>query len=62
MLNGNASFRRVTNEYGMLHDIPPPMVGQKRADGKFQVTLELNGSRRTTDLPLTNGDIAELGP
>jgi len=37
------------------------MVGQKRADGKFQVTLELNGSRRTTDLPLTYSDIAQLG-
>ena len=44
------------------HDISnhPPTVGHKRAGGQFQVTLELNGARRTTHLPLTNSDIAQL--
>jgi hypothetical protein len=50
------------NDNKTRHDIPnrPPTVGDKRAGGQFQVTLELNGARRTTNLPLTNSDIAQL--
>ena len=57
----NASHLRVVNGK-TRHDIPnhPTMVARKRADGQFQVTLELNGARRTTDLPLTDRDIAQL--
>ena len=38
----------------------PPMSGHMRVDGQFQVTLESNGARLTTDLPLTADDIAQL--
>ena len=50
------------NDNETRHDIPnhPPTVGDKRAGAQFQVTLELNGARRTTNLPLTNSDIAQL--
>ena len=63
VLNGNASHSRVMNGNGTRQDIPnhPPKVGLKGAGGQFQVTLELNGARRTTDLPLTYSDIAQLG-
>lgn len=63
VLNGNASHTRVMNGNGTRQDIPnhPPKVGLKGAGGQFQVTLELNGARRTTDLPLTYSDIAQLG-
>jgi hypothetical protein len=42
------------NDNETRHDIPnhPPTVGDKRAGGQFQVTLELNGARRTTICPL----------
>ena len=50
------------NDNETRHDIPkhPPTVGDKRDRGQFQVTLELNGARRTTNMPLTNSDIAQL--
>ena len=43
VLNCNASHSRVMNGNGTRHDIPnhPPKVARKRADGQFQVTLEL---------------------
>src|SRR5258705_13421571 len=60
VLNCNGSHLRVMNGNGTRHDIPnqPTMVARERADGQFQVTFELNGARRTTDLPLTARDIA----
>ena len=58
----NASHLRVVNGNGTRHDIPnhPTTVARKRADGQFQVTLESDGARLTTDLPLTADDIAQL--
>jgi hypothetical protein len=55
----NGSHTRVN---GARPGIPnhPPMVARKRAEGLFQVTFELNGARRTTDLPLTDSNIAQL--
>jgi hypothetical protein len=58
VLNGNASHSRVMNGNGTRHDIPNHPL--KRAEGKFQVTVELNGARRTTDLPLTARDMSQL--
>jgi hypothetical protein len=58
VLNGNASHSRVMNGNGTRHDIPNHPL--KRAEGQFQVTIELNGARRATALPLTAGDIAQL--
>ena len=46
VLNGNASHS--------------PMIGHMRVDGQFQITLERDGVRRATALPLTAGDIAQL--
>jgi hypothetical protein len=36
------------NDNKTHHDIPnhPPTVGDKRAGGQFQVTLQLNGAQR----------------
>jgi hypothetical protein len=55
----NGSHTRLN---GAHHSIPnhPPMVARKRAEGQFQVTVELNGVRRATDLPLTARDMAQL--
>ena len=38
----------------------PPIAGQRHADTGFQITLERNGTRRTTELPLTTSDIVQL--
>ena len=46
VLNGNASHS--------------PMIGHMRVDGQFQITLERDGVRRATALPLTARDIAQL--
>ena len=46
VLNGNASH--------------PPMIGHMRVDGQFQISLERDGVRRATALPLTARDIAQL--
>ena len=51
----NGSHTRVN---GARHAIP--IVARKRADAQFQVTLELNGARGATALPLTDRDIAQL--
>ena len=50
------------NDNETRHDIPnhPPTIGDKRPGGQFQVTLELNGAWRTTNLPLTKSEIARL--
>ena len=36
------------------------MIGHMRVDGQFQITLERDGVRRATALPLTARDIAQL--
>jgi hypothetical protein len=38
----------------------PPMIGDMRVDGQFQICLERGGMRRVTALPLTARDIAQL--
>ena len=38
----------------------PPIAGQRHAGTGFQITLERNGTRRTTELPLTSSTIGQL--
>ena len=38
----------------------PPMIGDMRVDGQFQISLECGGMRRATALPLTDRYIAQL--
>src|SRR6478736_10184454 len=38
----------------------PPIAGQRRPGTGFQITLERNGTRRTTELPLTSSTIGQL--
>jgi len=38
----------------------PPMIGHMRVDGQFQISLERDGMRRATALPLTARDITQL--
>jgi hypothetical protein len=37
-----------------------PIVGQRHSGTGFQITLERNGTRRTTELPLTSSAIGQL--
>ena len=62
VLNGNACDSRVMSGNGTRHDIPnhPPMVGHMRVGAQLQITLERDGVRRATTLPLTARDIAQL--
>jgi hypothetical protein len=62
VLNGNACDSRVMSGNGTRHDIPnhPPMVGHMRVGAQLQITLERDGVRRATALPLTARDIAQL--
>jgi hypothetical protein len=39
----------------------PLMVGHMRADAQFKITLERDGRRCSTDLPLADRAIAQLG-
>ena len=39
---------------------PLPMVGHMQTGTHFQIILERDGTRRTTELPLTNSDIGRL--
>ena len=38
----------------------PPMIGHMRVDWQFQISLERDGMRRATALPLTARDITQL--
>ena len=38
----------------------PPIAGQRHTGTGFQITLERNGTRRTTELPLTSSAIVQL--
>ena len=55
--SGPGTPRTVRRPYLPSH---PPIAGQRHAGTGFQITLERNGTRRTTELPLTNSTIGQL--